>query len=309
MKLPTLVLFSLLAALPARAQNHPAANGNCASTGSGCAFFTTAGNVNPGPNQVMVAAVEGVAGRTFNGCTDTYGVTWTQFSAGQGVWSNSNLGITNVPQTAYWAKTGAHSGAETVTCTTSVAGNVSYSLSSWAATDVNVLAANPEDTSVFRQDTNANSCTAPSPVTGTYTLSVANDIVMTMIGYNSTFDLPNNTSSSGPLQQSMHGAGAGGNGAFKEYANFSGAFSGSTGTLASIPPQAGVATTFTWSACVNTAGNAGISLLALKGVATAKVRHYSQVIKFHPSPARHRPLVLAWILPLGWPWRERRPSA
>jgi hypothetical protein len=156
MKLRTLVLFSLLAAAPARAQNHPAANGGCVATTSGCAFKTTAGNVNPSANQVMVAQVQGIAGSSFTGCTDTYSVTWTQFSAGQGVWTNSNLGTTNVPQTAYWAKTGAHSGAETVTCTQSPAGNVTYVLSSWAASDVNTGAANPEDSSVFKQDTNAN---------------------------------------------------------------------------------------------------------------------------------------------------------
>ena len=257
-----------------------------------------------------MAQVEGVAGTTFTGCSDTYGVTWTQFTAGQGVWSNSNLGVTNVPQTAYWAKTGAHSGAETVTCTTSAAGNVTYGLSSWAASDVNVTAATPEDASVFRQDTNANTCTSPSPVSGTYSLSVTNDVVLSMIGFNSVFDLPSQTSTSGPVQQSFIAEeGAGSNGAIEGFANFSGSFSGSTGTLAPLAIQSSVHTTWTWGSCTSTAGNAGIYTVALKGPLVAPTQQPAPyIINYRPQPARHRPLVLAWILPLGWPWRGRRAS-
>jgi hypothetical protein len=286
MKIHTLVLFSLLAALPARAQNHPAANGGCPATTSGCAFKNTGGNVNPGPNQVMVVIAEGSQGSSFTGISDTYGVTWTAFSAGTGVWSNSNLGVTNVPVRAWWAKTGANSGAETITVTTSSAAAVVYYLASWAATDVNVSASNPEDTSVFKQDTNANSCTNPSPQSGTYSLGVTNDIVMSLISYNSNFDAPNLTSTSGPVQQSLTGVlGAApiSAGAVSGYANFSGAFTGSTGTLAPLAIQASVNTTWTWSGCVATAGNAGIYLVALKGPSTAPVRrNLSKIINFKP---------------------------
>jgi hypothetical protein len=52
----------------------------------------------------------------------------------------------------------------------------------------------------------------------------------------------------------------------------------------------------------------GAQLVTLKsGIAPVTRRNLSKIIKFHQPPPRHRPLVLAWILPLGWPWRGRRP--
>jgi hypothetical protein len=120
---------------------------------------------------------------------------------------------------------------------------------------------------VFKQDTNANTntCTPPSPQTGTYSLGIINDVVLSMIGYNSVFDLPNITSSSGPVQQSMSGQLGSSAGAVIGFANFSIAFSGSTAPLAPLAIQSNVNTTWTWTACVNTAGNAGIYTVALKG--------------------------------------------
>jgi hypothetical protein len=93
----------------------------------------------------MVITVEGVAGASFTGISDApYASTWHQFSFGTGLWSNSNLGAMNIPMKAYWAKTGANRGADTVTVTTSV-GAVTYTMYSWAATDVNVVTTTPKD--------------------------------------------------------------------------------------------------------------------------------------------------------------------
>jgi len=282
-----LLLLALFAA-PTRAQNHPASYGQCSSA-TNCAFGTTGGLVSPGPNQVMAVLLQGIPNSAINGCTDTYGVTWTRFAQGTGLWNNSNLGTTNVPMTAFWAKTGTNSGAETITCTQSPAGNFAYAIFSFTGVDVNVTAANPEDASTFFQDTNANTGTSPTPVTGIYSLANANDIVLTAIGYNSIFDLPNNASSSGPDQESMGTqiTAPGGAGAVKAFANIHN-FSGASGTIVGLSIQASVKTIFTWSSVVNGAGNAGLYTVALKGGAglggSAKRKHPPYIIKNTHQP-------------------------
>jgi hypothetical protein len=200
---------------------------------------------------------------------------------GIGLWSNSNLGATNIPMVGYWAKTGTNSGPESIQVNWSPAGSAAYYLTSFSGTDANVSAVNPEDVSTFRQDTNANTCTPPSPQTGSYTI-LANDIVLSLIGFNSTFDLPVSTSSSGPDQELMHTLLAAPAGGAEAYANIHG-FNGFTGPVVALAAQGPTTTVWTWSACVNTAGNAGIYTVALKGGAglggSAKRKHPPYIIK------------------------------
>jgi hypothetical protein len=54
-------------------------------------------------------------------------------------------------------------------------------------------------------------------------------------------------------------------GAVIGFGNFSVGFNGASAPLAPLAIQASVNTTWTWAACVNTAGNAGIYTVALKG--------------------------------------------
>jgi hypothetical protein len=322
MKPHTLVLFSLLAlaALPAHAQNHPASvSGNCNATNS-CAFCSSScgtGLVLPAANQVMVMLVSGPGdNETLSSIADTYGIGgscsgstcggWTRFSVGSNTHSNSNQGIT-AQMVGYWAKTGSNSGAETVTLTWSSGGTARLMpLSSYAATDVNVTATNVEDASAFHEDTLANTCGSPSPTIGggsapnLLTLSQTNDIVISLLDYNTTFDEPSGSSVSGPTQNTIAVS------RHYYFASLTG-WNGSTGTLSAVSTGSQTIT-WTWGSCVGTAGNAGLLTVALKGPSTTRLRTLSKIIKFHPQPARHRPLVLAWILPLGWPWRGRRPS-
>jgi hypothetical protein len=310
----TLFLFAaIFFASPAFAQNHPASvSGNCNATNS-CAFCSSScgtGLVVPAANQVMVMLISGPGdNETLSSIADTYGIGgscsgstcggWTQFSVGSHAHTNSNQGIT-AQMVGYWAKTGTHSGAETVTLTWSSGGTARLMpLSSYAATDVNVTATNVEDASAFHEDTNANSCSSPSPTIGggsapnLLTLSYANDVVMSLIDYNTTFDEPNN-SSSGPTQNVIAVS--------RRYyfASLTG-WTGSTGTLAAV--SAGSQTiTWTWGSCVGTAGNAGIYTVALKNGSTATNPNCIFVIcKYHP-PKQREP-ILDGIAPI---WLRRK---
>jgi hypothetical protein len=283
---PTFVLFSLLAllaAIPSRAQNHPASlTDTCGTQESGgrtsCPFKNTGSYVNPGAGQLMVFLAAGPGGQTLSSITDTYfgtqtctGTTcgtWTAFSASPGTWSNSSLGITSSQVIGYWAKTGAHSGAETITPNWSGSGTLLFGLAwSLASTDAAVSATNPEDTSVFQIDTNTNGCTAPSPVSGTYTLGFSGGVVLSMVYYNPSRNDTTN-SVSGPTQRSIDSNDTG-------YANMSG-WTGATGTI--IPISAGAhMTTWSWGTCFVGHGPAAIMTIALKpGSAAApagRVKH------------------------------------
>jgi hypothetical protein len=280
MKIRTLVLLSLLAllaALPARAQNHPAAvSGSTITSINSQSFTSGSGIVLPAANQLMVFLISGPPGQTLSSISDTYGLggtcsgtppvcgSWKQFQ-NSGLHSNANQGFSNALMTGYYAPTGTHSGAETVTLTWSGGGTTRlFPLMSYSSADVNFSGGSPEDSSGFHEDTNANSCTSPSPVGPTLTINSAIDVVISLIDFNTTFDLPNNPSSSGPRQMNIidtHDW---------TYASLT-AWNGASGTLATVPTGS-QATTWTWNGCVSTAGNAGIFSVALKGVSTTPVR-------------------------------------
>jgi hypothetical protein len=186
-------LLCLLApfAMPALAQNHPAAISSSTITSINSQTFTSGGGIVPSRGQSDHGVSRlGPPGQTLSSIADTYGLggscsgippvcgSWKQFQ-NSGLHSNSNQGFSNALMTGYYAPTGTHSGAETVTLT-------------WGGS--------PEDSSGFHEDTNANSCTSPSPVGPTLTINSVSDIVISLIDFNTTFDLPNSPSSSGPTQ-------------------------------------------------------------------------------------------------------------
>jgi hypothetical protein len=283
------LLVSLLAlfAMPALAQNHPAAVSSSTLTSINSQSFTSGGGiVLPAANQIMVFLVSGPPGQTLSSIADTYGLSgscsgtppvcgsWTQFQS-SGLHSNSNQGFSNALMTGYYAPTGTHSGAETVTLTWSGGGTARlFPLMSSSASAVNFSGGSPEDSSGFHEDTNANSCTSPSRVGPTLTINSASDVVISLIDLNTTFDLPNNPSSSGPTQRNVidtHDW---------TYASLT-SWNGISEPLATVPTGS-QATTWTWNGCVSTAGNAGIFSVALKGVGANPARHHSQVINFKP---------------------------
>ena len=292
--------------MPALAQNHPAAVSSSTITSINSQSFTSGGGiVLPAANQIMVFLVSGPPGQTLSSIADTYGLggscsgtppvcgSWKQFQ-NSGLHSNSNQGFSNALMTGYYASTGTHSGAETVTLTWSSGGTTRlFPLMSFSSADVNFSGGSPEDSSGFHEDTNANSCTSPSPVGPTLTISNASDVVISLIDYNTIYDEPNNPNSSGLTQRSVIAARG------WTWVSLTG-WNGITGALATVPTGS-QSTTWGWGSCVNTAGNAGIFSVALKGIGAKPIRHYSSITKFKPrsqpnSVPRSTPRLLYVIL-------------
>ena len=281
---------------PARAQNHPAAiSGGSITSINSQSFTSGSGIVLPAANQLMVFLVSGPPGQTLLSIADTYGLggtcsgtppvcgSWKQFQ-NSGLHSNANLGFSSALMTGYYAPTGTHSGAETVTLTWSSGGTTRlFPLMSFSSADVNV--SSPEDSSGFHEDTNANSCTSPSPVGPTLNISNSADVVASLIDFNTIYDTPNSPSSSGPTQRTIIDTRG------WTYASLTG-WNGITGTLATVPTGS-QSTTWGWGSCVSTAGNAGVFQVALKSGSSAT------------HPVRHR-VIQGAILPI---WLRRKELA
>jgi hypothetical protein len=229
----------------ARAQ-HPATQASCFFAAS-CTFST-----NPGPNQIMIAfgvQSTGSGTATVNDVT-TYNLTWTQFSAGY------STGTSNV-STAWWAKTGSHSGTETVTVTWSGGGtNQLINLVSFPSTDADITATGGEDYSGFHANAN-NTCASTLSIS--YTLSTSSGSVMENEVVDTSRFSPNSGSSTGPTVNAPGGT------AFYVNSNSS--------QTTFLPITAGSYTnTFGWSTCSGGTAIPFMYIAALKGPSSAQAK-------------------------------------
>jgi hypothetical protein len=284
MKICTLAPLALLACLlwpgQAQATDHPF--GHCEGHRTASCTMTVAANQ-------TIFIKESFGGSTA-APTDTFSLTYTQARC-----DTDSLAT----YCSYYAHTGASSGSVTISFNVSTGGNESVA-ESWDPGDV-VNTGSPVDQSCFASG---------SMPTGTNNVSVCsiqstqtNDIFEYQFRgsdfFNTSFGLPAN----GPTVQKYTGPDT-----------FSALYVNATlGTspITLIPSGAPSTTALSMSMTNTTSSTAtfGGQLVTLKSGVTPVTRHNdSSIIKFHPSPARHRPLVLAWILPFGWPWRGRRAS-
>jgi hypothetical protein len=278
MKLRTLAPLALLACLlwpgQAQATDHPF--GHCEGHRTASCTMTVAANQ-------TIFIKESFDGSTTALPTDTFSLTYTNVRCDS--WTDAGGTHTAC---SYYAHTGSNSGSVTISFNVSTGGNESVA-ESWDPGDV-VNTGSPVDHSCFASG---------SMPTGTNNVSVCsiqstqtNDIFEYQFRgsdfFNTSFGLPAN----GPTVQKYTGPDT-----------FSALYVNATlGTspITLIPSGAPSTTALSMSMTNTTSSTAtfGAQLVTLKsGITPVTQPNRSKIIKFHPSPARHRPLVLAWILP------------
>ena len=248
MKKYVFIIVSFILFCPGRSQaQHPVAVGSCFFSAT-CAFGT-----NPSASQMMIAFAVQSTGTGSAVISDTYGLGagWTQFSCGY------STGTSNV-STAWWAKTGAHSGPETITVTWSGSGtNQLINLVSYSSSDADVTATGGEDYCGFHANAN-NTCASTLSIS--YTLTTSGGGVMENEVVDTSKFTPSSGSATGPTMNAIGGA------AF--YTN-----SNSAGTVF-LPITAGSYTnTFSWSFCSGGTAVPFMYIAAVKGTRTKAVKH------------------------------------
>ena len=290
MKLRTLALFSLLACLlwpgQAQATDHPF--GHCEAHRAASCTMTVAANQ-------TIFIKESFDGSTTALPTDTFSLTYTNVRCDS--WTDAGGTETAC---SYYAHTGSSSGSDTVSFNISTGGNESVA-ESWDPGDV-PNTGSPVDQSCFASGSmptgtnNVSVCSIQSTRTnGIFEYQFrGSDFFLT------SFGLPAN----GPTVQKYSGP--------DTFSAFYVNATLGTSPITLIPSGAPSTTALIMSMTNTTSSTAtfGAQLVTLKsGVAAVPVRHHSQIIKYRSNQiGGKRIIVLAWILPLGWPWRWRQPS-